>query len=319
MQKLWSIILAMRPKTLSASLTPVWAGCLVTYRFSVTISWELAAYTLLSCLCIQIACNFFNDAIDHRKKADTPARMGPKRMTATGKIPRGTVMLLGGVALLCACGFAFPLWLARDWPILAIGLPCLLLAYCYTGGPYPLAYKGLGELFVILFFGLVAVCGTIFVQTGAETFDIALAGSTSGAKLPVTFLYPAGIVLGIQCGLLSAVMIAINNVRDRAEDETTGKRTLAVRWGDAKGRALALSMLIAAYITLPTSFRAMNLSLGNCWTIWLPPVLLAGFIIIKIRNTPANQQMNTLLALASIHIIFYLTAYTVSISWAIGG
>ena len=100
----------------------------------------------------------------------------------------------------------------------------MLCAYCYTGGPYPLAYKGLGELFVLLFFGLIAVMGTVYVQVGFVYSDFYL------------YMYAAAFIVGIQCGLLSCVLIEINNIRDRKEDATTGKNTLAVRIGDKRAR-----------------------------------------------------------------------------------
>lgn len=149
-------------------------------------------------------------------------------MTASGALSHRTVMLIGLFFLLGACFLAFPLIELRGWPILAIGIPSLYFTYGYTGGPWPLAYKGLGEIFVILFFGLVAVLGTILVQIGT-------APVVPGTLVESLAVYNAGIVTGIQCGLLCAVMISVNNIRDRKEDLTTGKRTLAVRLGGRKG------------------------------------------------------------------------------------
>ena len=161
-----SAFLAARPKTLTASLIPVWAGCMVVQKLTGNWNAALALLTLASCLCLQIACNFFNDAIDHAKHADTERRTGPVRMTASGALSHGTVMIIGLAFLLGACLLALPLIELRGWPIIAIGIPSLYFTYGYTGGPWPLAYKGLGEIFVILFFGLVAVLGTILVQIG---------------------------------------------------------------------------------------------------------------------------------------------------------
>ena len=201
-----SAFLAARPKTLTASLIPVWAGCMVVQKLTGSWNASLALLTLASCLCLQIACNFFNDAIDHAKHADTEQRTGPVRMTASGALSHGTVMLIGLFFLLGACLLAFPLIELRGWPILAIGIPSLYFTYGYTGGPWPLAYKGLGEIFVILFFGLVAVLGTILVQIGT-------APVVPGTLVESLAVYNAGIVTGIQCGLLCAVMISVNNIR----------------------------------------------------------------------------------------------------------
>ncbi|MEG0144069.1 MAG: 1,4-dihydroxy-2-naphthoate octaprenyltransferase [Akkermansia sp.] len=304
MNALRSYFLAARPKTLTASIIPVWAGCMVVWRMTGHWSLSLAFFTVASCMCLQIACNLFNDAIDHKKQADTAKRIGPQRMTASGQLSPRAVMLGGTFFLLAACGLAMPLILLRGLPLLFIGIPSLYFAYGYTGGPYPLAYKGLGELFVILFFGLVAVLGTILVQIGTGIY---VSGSEGIDTLRV---YHAGIVMGIQCGLLSAVMISVNNIRDRQEDMTTGKRTLAVRLGNDRARGMTLAFVLAAYITLPTSFRALNISFDEIWTKWIPAFLLAGFLIFRIRKTPANEKMNGVLALASIHLIVYLLTYT---------
>ena len=172
-----SFILASRPKTLPAAIVPVWVGCALT--FYLTGSWDgwLAFYTVMGSIWIQIATNFFNDAIDSDKGADTDKRLGPVRATASGRLSRKTVYASACICLLIAAGFGYPLFVARGWPMIAIGLPSFYLAYGYTGGPLPLAYKGLGELFVILFFGLVAVAGTVFVQTGIWFTEAMIAGS----------------------------------------------------------------------------------------------------------------------------------------------
>ena len=118
-----SAFLAARPKTLTASLIPVWAGCMVVQKLTGSWNASLALLTLTSCLCLQIACNFFNDAIDHAKHADTERRTGPVRMTASGALSHRTVMLIGLFFLLGACLLAFPLIELRGWPILATALP----------------------------------------------------------------------------------------------------------------------------------------------------------------------------------------------------
>ncbi len=298
-----ALFLAARPKTLTASLIPVWAGCMVVYHMTSQWNPSLAAFTFLSCLCIQIACNYFNDAIDFCKNADTKKRQGPKRMTATGAINHRTLLAIGGIFLLAACGFSVPLILERGWPIIAIGIPSLYFAYGYTGGPFPLAYKGLGEIFVILFFGLIAVLGTIFVQIG-------FVHTIPGTLVESTAIYNAGVVLGIQCGLLSAVMVSINNIRDRKEDTQTGKRTLAVKLGDAKARGLTIGFIFAAYLTLPMSMKALHLDIALSWVLWIPSIVIAGTLILLLQKTPANKKMNKLLALSSIHLIVYLITYT---------
>lgn len=301
MNKLVSIFLAARPKTLPAGIVAVAAGCLVVTQFErhvpncgFQLNWGLAVFTLLSCMCIQIACNFFNDSLDSDKKADTARRQGPRRITASGSMSSREVKIWGCLFLAAAAGFGLPLILAQGWVVLAIGIPSMFFAYGYTGGPYPLAYHGLGELFVLLFFGFVAVTGTVYVQIG---------WAEGGLYTPV---YAAAIIVGAVCGLLSCVLIEVNNIRDRKEDATTGKRTLAVRLGDGKARGLAMAFLIAPYATLRQTAALLPGVGWNYW--WIPAILLAGTIMLKLQKTPANKKMNILLGLSSLHMILFITA-----------
>jgi 1,4-dihydroxy-2-naphthoate octaprenyltransferase len=150
-------LLASRPKTLPAALVPVWCGCVLAWKLQGSWNPWLAFCTLAAALCIQISTNFFNDAIDARKGADTEKRLGPQRVTASGLIPRRMVLIAATIFLGLAGTFGMILFCAVGWPVIWIGIPSLYFAYGYTGGPLPLAYKGLGELFVVIFFGLVAV------------------------------------------------------------------------------------------------------------------------------------------------------------------
>lgn len=208
--KAW--ILAARPKTLPAAIVPVWVGSAPALLSPGAGSWLLFFCTLFSCLCIQIATNLFNDAIDHKKGADTENRLGPVRATASGMLSQGLVMGIAVAFCALAALIAIPLITERGWPIIAIGLVSLFFSYGYTGGPFPLAYRGMGEIFVILFFGFVAVIGSYFVQTGEW-----------GSK--------DAWIVGLQCGFYSTVMLAVNNLRDVDEDRQTGKHTVAVRVG----------------------------------------------------------------------------------------
>ncbi len=286
-------LLAARPKTLPAALVPVGAACIIVWHM--TGSWNplTALWTALAALFIQIATNLFNDAIDHDKNADTKARTGPKRVTASGLLSRKSVYLSAGLCLLIACGFAAPLIMGRGWPVIAIGLPSLYFSYGYTGGPWPLAYKALGEAFVFLFFGLVAVLGSLYMQIGLSAEH--------------ALVYAAAIPAAFQCGLLSCVIIEVNNIRDRQEDSTTGKRTLAVRLGERKARGLAFGFLFASYVLIPLELRLMKLHLT--W-MWIPVALLALTLAFRLRKTPAGKQMNALIPLGSLHLIlFFLTLW----------
>lgn len=221
-----ALLWAMRPKTLSAALVPVWSGTVLAREAAGWADTRLAAWALASATAIQVATNLFNDALDHRQGADTSRRLGPLRVTAGGLMSARAVLALSLLFLMVAAACALPLVAARGWPILAIGVPSLYFSFGYTGGPWPLAYRGLGEFFVLLFFGWVAVAGSVFVACGR-------------------WLWPESLLLGTQVGLLSVALIAINNLRDVEEDALSGKRTLAVRLGRRFARAEITFALLA--------------------------------------------------------------------------
>lgn len=284
-----SCLLAARPKTLPAAIVPVWVGCVLAWKLTGGIHPRLAWCTVAGALAIQIATNFFNDAIDSAKGADTGRRLGPMRVTAAGLLPPHTVMAMAAVflALAMACGVV--LYQARGWPLAVIGLPSLFLAYGYTGGPFPLAYRGMGEIFVIAFFGLIAVTGTVFIQTGT---------------------WPAAaILLGFQTGLLSAVLISINNARDRAEDSTTGKRTLAVRFGPRVAAAI-----IGLEIQLAVAAGLVWIALGQpALALACAPVVPLGWRILRgVRTLPPGPAFNRLLALGGVQLMLFAAAFQVA-------
>jgi 1,4-dihydroxy-2-naphthoate octaprenyltransferase len=277
-----AILLATRPKTLPAAVVPVWLGTVLAARLQGEWRLDLAGWTLGGALAIQIATNFFNDALDHEKGADTERRTGPVRVTASGLLRPQAVIGWGlaflGVAAICG------LVLLREcgWPIVAIGLPSMFLAYGYTGGPFPLAYRGLGELFVLLFFGFVAVAGTVFVQTH---------------RWP-----PEAFLLGAQVGLLSSVLISINNLRDRVEDAGSHKRTLAVRCGPKFAR-----LMIWAEIKLAALLGLVWIFVGH------PDLLLATLPLwtlgLRISwgalSLDEGREMNRLLGLAGLQLVAF--------------
>jgi 1,4-dihydroxy-2-naphthoate octaprenyltransferase len=284
-----SILLAARPKTLPAAIVPVWAGCVLAWRLTGVFNLWLAVCTLGGAIAIQIATNFFNDAIDSKKGADTEKRLGPQRVTASGLMTHQAVLKWATGFLVVAAIFGAFLIQARGWPILAIGIPSLFLAYGYTGGPFPLAYRGMGELFVILFFGFIAVTGTVFIQTG---------------------LWPdEALLLGAQIGLLSAVLISINNLRDREEDASTGKRTLAVRCGPKFALMFIFAEInLAAMIGLGwVGFGLPTLAIASA------PVMLLGVrIILGIMTTPPGPAYNKYLAFGGIQLLMFAAAFHIA-------
>lgn len=275
--KAW--LLASRPKTLPAAVVPVWAGCLYADHLTGNFDLRLALLTLLGAVFIQIATNFFNDVIDSEKGTDTAARLGPQRMTASGKLSPKVVYAAAFLMLAAASVVGVLLFLERGWWMIAIGLPSLYLSYGYTGGPFPLAYRAMGEVFVILFFGLIAVGGTVFVQTGEWM---------KGA-----------FILGLQIGLLSAVLIAINNFRDLKEDRAAGKNTIVVRFGRPVVRSLIVVMTLAPAI----------LVLGHGVEGWVPAALGVGFIftMVNLIGLRKGEPSSALLGLAALHLILFVT------------
>lgn len=281
-----SILLAARPKTLPAAIVPVWAGCVLAWKITGSFHLALALATLIGAIAIQIATNFFNDAIDHAKGADTEKRLGPKRVTASGLMSRKAVLgwAVGFLAIATVCGLI--LFQARGWPIIAIGLPSLFLAYGYTGGPFPLAYRGLGEIFVILFFGFIAVCGTVFVQTGAWR--------------------PEAFLLGGQIGLLSAVLISINNLRDHEEDASTGKRTLAVRCGP---KFAAMFIWLELKLAIFTGLGWFYFQFPYLAIAGVPVLLLGVRILWGILTTQPGPSYNRYLAFAGVQLIAFAAVF----------
>src|SRR5882757_2450552 len=207
--KTW--LIAARPKTLAASVTPVLAGTALAFRDLATMHWQPFVFALLGAVFIQIGTNYVNDALDFRKGADTHTRLGPLRVTAAGLLSAEAVLRGAYVCFFLAALCGIPLILRGGWPIAAIGIASIAAAYAYTGGPYPLAYHGLGEVFVMIFFGLVAVCGSVYLQR--LTLD------------------PTAWIGGLAVGALAVVILAINNLRDLENDRAANKRTLAACLG----------------------------------------------------------------------------------------
>jgi 1,4-dihydroxy-2-naphthoate octaprenyltransferase len=220
-------LLAARPKTLTAALAPVAVGTGLAFGIGAG-RWPLALAALLGALLIQVGTNLTNDYYDFRKGADTAERLGPVRVTQAGLVAPRTVL---AAAFLCFGGAAVVglfLVASGGWPVLAIGLLSILAGWGYTGGPVPLGYLGLGEVFVLLFFGFVAVGGTVWVQA------LALPSATWLSALSV--------------GCTGTLLIVVNNLRDMDTDRRAGKRTLAARFGARFARAEYLCLLALAFL-----------------------------------------------------------------------
>jgi 1,4-dihydroxy-2-naphthoate octaprenyltransferase len=270
-----SWILALRPKTLTAALVPIVVATALVRASGHKIQWWISITALVASFLIQIATNFINDAIDFDKGADTATRTGPIRATQNGLLTRKQVMTGGFICLALALACGVPLVLEGGWPIVVIGVVALFLAYGYTGGPFPLAYLGLGDLFVILFFGLIAVGGTFFLHTHT--------------------LGNATLVAGLQVGFLATILIAINNLRDAPQDKLVGKKTLAVRFGT---RFAKIEITLMAY--LPFLLGMAYAQSGWKWAGYAPLIVvpLAGRLDRGIWKSEPGPAMNRYLAMA---------------------
>ena len=281
-----ALLAASRPKTLLAAVLPVSLGTVLAYTSNESFNYILFGSIILSTLCIQIATNLFNDAIDSKKGADTDQRIGPKRMASSGILTQQSLIIAGLTFCFMAMTFSLPLIVARGMPIIIIGIISLLLAYGYTGGPWPLAYKGLGEIFVFLFFGLIAVNGTFYVFTGHISLE--------------------SILLGAQSGLLCAIIISINNVRDIAEDRKCGKLTLAARHGITFAR---IEILILS--TLPYLLGLIWIPLGHKFAALIPLMgmplsAIIAFLVIKKEPSPLYNRFLGLSVIAYLNFSILL-------------
>ena len=220
-------LMAIRPRTLPASITPVLVGSAAAYahgRFGIFP----AAAALVGSLLLQVGVNLANDYFDGKRGYDTPDRIGPVRVTGSGLIAPVTVRNAMLFAFFLVALIGLYLVFVGGWPILAAGVASILAALAYSGGPYPLASHGLGDLFVFIFFGLVAVSGSYYVQA------LTLAPLVLAASVPMGFLITA--------------IIVVNNLRDINTDARVGKRTLAVILGAKAARKEFVWLVAASYL-----------------------------------------------------------------------
>lgn len=226
MSKIKTWLLATRPKTLPASIIPVLVGSSIAARDGF-FEWYYLWIILTCALLIQIITNFFNEYYDYLKGADTKERLGPQRAVAAGLISPGAMKAASIVLLIITFALGMLLVMKAGWLILVIGVFSLFFAWGYTGGPLPLAYKGLGDIFVLIFFGIIAVNGTYFVF--AESFS------------EVAF------IAGFAPGIFSMNILSVNNIRDIETDKKAGKITMAVRLGAKTSKIIFIVLNLLAF------------------------------------------------------------------------
>jgi 1,4-dihydroxy-2-naphthoate polyprenyltransferase len=263
-------LLAARVRTLPASIAPVLVGTALAAREG-TFLWLPFLATLAVAVLLQVGANYSNDVFDFLKGADK-ARKGPQRVTQSGLVsPRGMLIGTGAVFGLAAV-IGLYLVVVGGWVILAIGVFAILSALAYTAGPFPLAYHGLGDLFAFLFFGIIAVNGTYFIQTQHFTW--------------------LSLVASVPTALLVMNIITVNNLRDIDTDQAVNKNTLAVRIGDRATRIqYTLSTVLAFLIPL-----AMALAIGN-WLLSIPVLVapIAYSLTREMWRTPRSPALNPIL------------------------
>jgi len=275
-------MLAARPQTLSAALVPVAVGTAAAASEGGFAFWPaLAAF--VSATFIQIGTNFANDLFDFQKGADTEERIGPIRATQSGLITPMQMRSAIGIAFGLAFVVGLYLVYVGGWLILTVGVLAILSGLAYTGGPYPLGYHGLGDLFVFIFFGLVAVTGTHYVQA------LHFSWRAFAFSLPV--------------GLLATAVLIANNIRDIDTDCKAGKLTLAVRMGRERTRVYYACTLALAWLCLPLYWLT---NLTNAWILlpWLS--VPKGLALVRVVNSKDDglSLIQALVGTARLGVLF---------------
>ena len=287
-----SILIAIRPKTLSASIAPVLVGSSIAFNSSY-FNMQIFFLTFFSAIFIQIGTNFANDVYDFINGADNDERIGPTRAVQANLISVSAMKNLTIISFSLSVISGLPLVIQGGYPILLVGILSIISGYAYTGGPYPLGYNGWGDIFVFIFFGPIAVCGTFFLQLG--------------------YLSVESIISGIIMGCLSVTLLCINNIRDVDTDSNVGKRTIAVRFGVMFVKYLFISLFFICYLLL--GYLSFNLNYINTnvyfllLIITLPLCLKLNFDVFKLKL----HALNRLLSNVSVFIIIFSLLFILSI------
>jgi 1,4-dihydroxy-2-naphthoate octaprenyltransferase len=281
--RIW--FMAARVRTLPAAVAPVLVGTALAVAETDHLRVGAFVAALLGAIFIQVGTNLSNDYSDARRGADTEDRLGPVRVTAGGLVPPRQVLIATyvsfGLAVLCGVYLVA----VAGWVILLIGAASILAGVLYTGGPRPYGYEGLGELFVFLFFGVVAVTGSHYAQTEDLTWE--------------------AFALAVPVGFLASAILVVNNVRDLETDRRAGKRTLAVRLGRDRARGLYAAMVYGAFLTAPVPWILGSLS---PW-LFLPWILLplAVSLVRTVRNHTDGPTLNAALGRTGVLQLLFCT------------
>ncbi len=256
--------MAARPRTLPAAVAPVLVGTAAAQLVSDDVRWGAFIGALLGSILIQIGTNLANDYSDAKRGADSADRLGPVRVTSSGLIAPRRVLHATWIAFAAALAVGIYLATVAGWEILVVGAVSIAAGVLYTGGPRPYGYAGLGEVFVFVFFGLVAVNGSYYVQL--EELDL----------LPF--------LLSIPVGLLSTAILVVNNVRDLDTDARAGKRTLAVRLGRVRTRMLYVALVAGSFAFLPVALLIGDGPAEGLLALAAAPLALAPARAVRART-----------------------------------
>lgn len=281
-----ALFLASRPKTLIAGLCPVLIGATFSFYFSGSMSFYYFSLILLASVMIQIATNFFNDALDDESGRDTDIRKGPDRMAASGAITSQNLKILASGFLFISFLIGILLFLKAGWLVFAVGVPALFLAYLYTGTSLSLSANGIADGFVVLYFGVIPVWMTCFILSGIHSIE--------------------AVISGLQCGLLCNALLLINNLRDEEEDSQTGKNTMVVKYGRGVGLLALFFCFFAPYILNLYSLNSIFFRSGF-WSFMSLP--LAFYIFIKVYREEPSPKYNRYLGMTALHLIVFTVFY----------
>lgn len=277
--KAW--LLAARPKTLAGAATPVLIGCAFACSAGI-FQWGPAILCFLFAFLMQIDANFINDLFDYRKGADTNERLGPERACSQGWITPGAMKAGIIVTTLCASLAGLSLLYYAGPELIIVGLGCVLFAFLYTAGPYPLAYHGWGDLLVVLFFGLVPVGATFYIMSHGLNFQVILGG--------------------LACGLVVDTLLMVNNYRDREQDAKNGKKTLVVRLGGRISGWLYLLLGVCGSALCLAFLIEGNLGAALLPQLYLLPHYLSWRKMLKIEQ---GKGLNAILARTSLNMLLF--------------
>ena len=275
-------LLAVRVKTLPAAISPVILGTALSYHDGIFYHF-IFFMTLLAAVLIQVGANFANDVYDFEKGSDREDRLGPQRATQSGLISPTDMKKAMWKIFALAIGVGFYLAYVGGWPIVIIGLASIAAGISYTGGPYPLGYHGFGDIFVFLFFGLIAVPGTYYLQTGSVT--------------------ELSLWLGTVMGMLVTAILVVNNLRDRDADIISGKKTLAVRFGKTFSKIQFIMLVMLPFVLPFHLWRQWN-KMSFLLTLFTLPI--AVHLIIQLFNNTGADLNKVLAGTARFLFIFTL-------------